>query len=243
MARQHADKPDKPKSAVHGAEPKSRKDRIDDALKAFDASASSAAGVVSPEGGAHTTIPSSSTPADRPKSKDIPAEPKKPKHEPAKPEEQPAKARANERDFIMEHANEALEVLTRKKPKAPANDLASETIAPTNPDPESALLVAAAEKERARVEAEAAANEKKFDVTPAHFQEHQFNRRPFIVLACLWLAAVPVAMILYAVAYGEDGASSAVIGRLTTLITYILGAYGLLGWIPLVLLYMRRRNT
>ncbi|MCA9326981.1 hypothetical protein KDA14_00450 [Candidatus Saccharibacteria bacterium] len=238
MARQHADKSDTQTSARHGANAKTRKDRIDDALKAFETKSNPSQGVVSPEGGAQTTEPSHAKPDT---AHSVTHEPNThPKSE--TPSEPPAD-KATEREFILSHANEALDVLKRKKPKAPANEVTAETIAPTNPDPESAIMVAAAERERERAEAEAAAKAKKFDVTPVQFQERKLNRRLFVVLACLWLAAVPAAMILYGVAYSEDGVSSAVVGRLVTLITFMLGTYGLLGWIPLMVLYMRRRNT
>ena len=118
-------------------------------------------------------------------------------------------------------------------------DAAAALIIPTNPEADAAIPAAAAERELERAAAEAAAREKQFDVVPATFVETPLNRRLIYTLIAAWLGAVPVALIIYALTSAKV---SGVLGALISAVEYLLAIYSLLGWVPLMVLYIKRRN-
>lgn len=116
-------------------------------------------------------------------------------------------------------------------------------IAPTNPDPEAAIASHIAQKKKAE-EAEAAALEaEKWHVSQAKIHEKTVDSKELYRLIALWLGAIPVAFILYKItqALGADKATG--IGRYLYIAPiYLIAMYSLVGWIPVVLLYMRTRK-
>ena len=116
-------------------------------------------------------------------------------------------------------------------------------IAPTNPDPEAAIATHIAQKKKAE-EADAAAIEaEKWHVSQAKIHEKTLDTKGLYRLIALWLGAIPVAFILYKItqALGADKATG--IGRYLYIAPiYLIAMYSLVGWIPVVLLYMRTRK-
>ena len=133
------------------------------------------------------------------------------------------------------------------KQKEQAKELESpiktETIAPTAPDPEATIAFHIAEKKRVE-ETEAAAREaEKWHVTPAEIKEKHLDKRQLYKLLGLWLGAIPVAFIIYTVARLIAGTGlRGIVGFIVMTPVYVIGLYGLVGWIPVMLLYMRTRK-
>lgn len=138
----------------------------------------------------------------------------------------------------------ALGEFLKQKKKAPTpNTAATPVIAPTNPDPEAAIATHIAQKKKAE-EADAAAIEaEKWHVSQAKIHEKTLDSKELYRLVALWLGAIPVAFILYKItqALGADKATG--IGRYLYIAPiYLIAMYSLVGWIPVVLLYMRTRK-
>lgn len=138
----------------------------------------------------------------------------------------------------------ALGDFLKQKKKAPTpKTAATPVITPTNPDPEAAIATHIAQKKKAE-EAEAAAIEaEKWHVSQAKIHEKTLDSKELYRLIALWLAAIPVAFILYKItqALGADKATG--IGRYLYIAPiYLIAMYSLVGWIPVVLLYMRTRK-
>lgn len=218
MERHEADESTRHTSAHHAHDPEERKRRIDEALKAYDTKAPP------------MIVPA---PAAPPAQKHVPKKPKKPAPTPPKP------APTSEKDFILEHAAEALSILKRNEKPPQPNTPPAETIQPTHIDPDAAIPAAIAEIEKEKAAQAAAEQAKKFEVTPAQFVETQIDRRHVYILAGAWLGAVPLAIIVYVL---TRSVKPGFINDLITLIEYALGLYGLLGWVPLMVLYMKRRT-
>ncbi len=146
----------------------------------------------------------------------------------------------------------AREVTTSPPPELPPAVSASETaagepnaadvelIVPTNPEADAAIPVAAAQRARERAAVEAAARENRYDVVPATFVETSLNRRLIYVLLLAWLGAVPVALMLYTLTNSKVSGAP---GGFISAIEYLLAAYSLLGWVPLMVLYSKKRRT
>lgn len=133
--------------------------------------------------------------------------------------------------------------LKQKKKTPTPNTAATPVIAPTDPDPEAAIATHIAQKKKAE-EAEAAALEaEKWHVSQAKIHEKTLDSKELYRLIALWLGAIPVAFILYKItqALGADKATG--VGRYLYIAPiYLIAMYSLVGWIPVVLLYMRTRK-
>lgn len=131
-----------------------------------------------------------------------------------------------------------------EKAKEAEAPIKTETIAPTAPDPEATIAFQIAEKKRIEA-AEAAAREaEKWHVTPAKIKERQLNKKQLYKLLGLWLGAIPTAFILYTLARLIAGENlRGLLGFIIMTPIYAIALYGLVGWIPLVLLYMRTRKV
>ncbi len=116
---------------------------------------------------------------------------------------------------------------------------------PTHIDPE-APIAAAVEAVKQR-EAERKAEEEAEATKPnGRYQQavsvdlSVFASKKFIVCGVAWLLAIPLAIVLYhATSTASVVVNSNVLGWSLLVIEYALGAYGALGWIPLVVFYMR----
>lgn len=133
--------------------------------------------------------------------------------------------------------------LKQKKKTSTPKTAATPVIAPTDPDPEAAIATHIAQKKKAE-EADAAAIEaEKWHVSQAKIHEKTLDSKELYRLIALWLGAIPVAFILYKItqALGADKATG--IGRYLYIAPiYLIAMYSLVGWIPVVLLYMRTRK-
>ncbi len=153
--------------------------------------------------------------------------------------------------FIAVHMDEIREVLDRMMTrhgavKKDAPDVQGEVIAPTDVDPEAPVAAAVAEL-RARESADAAeaaqaaeeskrpVNRYKAGVVDGYMPTVR-NKKRFSIILTTWLVAIPLALLLNLfVTNLGDGIFAA--GLL--IIVYALGAYGVLGWIPLMVFYIR----
>lgn len=113
-------------------------------------------------------------------------------------------------------------------------------IAPTAPDADAAIPKAAAEvayeEQLARQEEES----KHIKAAPAAFVEPSIKMRPLYMYGGLWLSAIPVALILYMLSgVIPGGRSPGIVDFVFMVVEYALGLYGLVGWVPLVLLYRK----
>lgn len=135
-------------------------------------------------------------------------------------------------------------VLKQKQPPAPPEPaIKTETIVPTAPEPDATIAFQIAEKKRI-AEAEAAAAEaEKWHVEQAKIHERKLDKPKMYKLAAYWLAAIPVAFILYWLARLIGGNHlRGIIGLVVMLPIYLLGIYGLVGWIPLMLEYLKTQK-
>jgi hypothetical protein len=134
-------------------------------------------------------------------------------------------------------------LVQRKEAATQSPEPPSQLIAPTNPDADATIAAHVAEKQREADAVAAVQEAEKWHVEKAQIKEPVLGKHRLYILLGLWLAAVPLALVLYAVI--SFVASSALHGALGTLIMlpmYALGIYGLVGWIPLVLLYMKTQK-
>lgn len=213
-----------------------KKRRIDEALARYT-SGVSAGGVVSPGGGAATTQPQQ---APAPHSEQPTPQPEKPA----------APGRQSDAQYVAAHLDEVREVvnrmMSRAEPKKDEPDTQGQMIAPTAVDPEATIAQAVKElREREEEEAKQAAIDAEEQSRPTnryrsdpveHFMPTLHNRKRLITLAAVWLGAIPVALLLN-VAVGWLGDS--ILATILFIIVCIFGAYGALGWIPLMVSYIR----
>jgi hypothetical protein len=135
------------------------------------------------------------------------------------------------------------EVIKRKEQPAPEPAIKTQTIAPTNPDPEAAIVTQIAEKQRVADAEVAAAEAKKWHVEKADIHEAKLNKAKMYKLTAYWLGAIPAAFILYALIRLTLGSHvRGVVGVIIMAPMYIMGLYGLFGWIPLMLEYLKTQK-
>lgn len=120
---------------------------------------------------------------------------------------------------------------------------ASFVIAPTAPEPDAPIPAAAAEVAREAEAARLAEEARHVKAAPAQFDELHLDMHRMYVYGGLWLAAIPVAMIVYVLSgVIPGGRSPGIVDFICLALEYVLGIYGLVGWVPLVLLYRKRRR-
>ncbi len=130
--------------------------------------------------------------------------------------------------------------IMKQKSTPPEPVAKAETIAPTNPDPQAAIAFQIAEKKRAEEEATAAVEAEKWHVEQAKIQEATLNKPKLYRLAAYWLCAIPTAFLLYQVVQlVDEGGPRGFVGFLVMLPIYGIGFYGVVGWVPLVLEYLK----
>ena len=213
-----------PASSLHGHhepnEAEEKKKRIDDALQRYEAHTSPA----------HETEPTSAK------------EEEKPRVDAVAPTPHLHKKLAD--PFIAAHLREAVAVLQpQKKAVNQGHSEVEEVFAPTQVDPEAPIALAVATvKERqaaleAKEQAEAARPEYRYKQSQP-IRIGVFVTRKSIVLATLWLLAIPLAVIMYNVTASLQSAAA----TFASVAEYLLGAYGAFGWIPLVVFYIREHK-
>lgn len=117
---------------------------------------------------------------------------------------------------------------------------------PTEVDPDAPIpaAVAAAKQHEAELEAERQAEASKLANRYAAPPEvgHLFSKK-FIQYTVVWLLAIPLAVVLYHLTAGLSIINNVrVLDIFVLIIEYCLAAYGALGWIPLVVFYIRAYN-
>lgn len=135
----------------------------------------------------------------------------------------------------------------KKLPRHERNQPATTVFTPTEADPD-ATIAAAVEEARQREMAAQAAEAEELSKAANRYSEANAARKvqnPFRVIlrskklsmyAAVWLCAVPLAFGLYGL---EEHVSSNAMATGLMVLVYIIGAYGMLGWIPLMVFYMR----
>lgn len=159
----------------------------------------------------------------------------------------------NKKQYILQHPAEAMAVLGQKyvmhQEPIPKPEYHPKTVAPTQIEKD-ATIAAAAEALRKEREAQAAAEAAKREIEAKRYHASDNplhviagSKKKYVIALAMWLAAVPLAIILYSLVsvifkYNVPLAVNVSV----TIILYPLGIYGLLGWIPLVVFYMREHN-
>lgn len=138
----------------------------------------------------------------------------------------------------------ALGDFLKQQKKEPAQSVAAApVIAPTNPDPEAAIPTHIAHKKKTEEAEAAAAEAKKWHVTKAKIHEKTIDHKRMYRLIGLWIGAIPVAFLLYLLAQALGADKITGIGRYIFIVPiYLIAAYSLVGWIPVMLLYMGSRK-
>lgn len=131
----------------------------------------------------------------------------------------------------------------QEKPPEASKSAKENTITPTNPDPEATIALQVAEKKKAEVALAAEEEEKKWHVTQANIIDHQVDTKKIYVGIAYWLGSLLAAVVLYFLSqtFRIDDANNLVQILIMTPI-YLLALYGVAGWIPVMLLYMRNRK-
>ena len=112
-------------------------------------------------------------------------------------------------------------------------------VTPTNPEPDALIAEHIAEKERAATERRS----ENASFPQATFAQQKIDRRRLYQLGAIWLCAVPLASGLYGLLHLLLGERiSEPLGNTLMVAVYVCGLYGLVGWIPLVLLYIYPNN-
>jgi hypothetical protein len=93
-------------------------------------------------------------------------------------------------------------------------------------------------------EAEAAAEEAgKWHVTPVAILEKKLDKKKFYKLLGLWLGALPVGFIMYSLVHlvARNGLHG-FLGLVVMLPIYVIWLYGIIGWIPVMLEYLKTQK-
>lgn len=135
------------------------------------------------------------------------------------------------------------ELLKQKQPPPPEPTIKAEVFAPTNPDPEATIAFQIAEKKRLEEEAAAAIEAEKWHVNQAKIHEVKLDKQKMYKLVAFWLGAIPAAFIMYGLVRLIGGSHvRGLVGFLVMLPIYLLGMYGLFGWVPLMLEYLKTQK-
>lgn len=208
-----------------------KKRRIDEALARYTGEATTA----------NAVAPATST--DR--------KPAAPATELPKPEKnQSSPKHQADAQFVAAHLDEVREVvermMNRREQKKDEAEAQGQVIAPTSIDPDATIALAVKElRERAEEEAKRQAAEaeeqqrpiNRYRADPAeHFMPTIHNRTQLIKLAVVWLAAIPLALLLNLLV---NALGDSIVASLLFVFVWVLGAYGALGWIPLMVSYIR----
>ena len=138
----------------------------------------------------------------------------------------------------------ASELKKLRRSTTPEKDVA-QVYAPTNPEADATIALHAAEqkKQAAAVAAAAAKNASRVPHDELFSPQMVSQKKRFILLAAGWLAAVPVAFGVYTIVRTvTHDQLRGFAGLLAMTPVYLLGLYGLVGWIPLVLLYIKTQR-
>lgn len=133
--------------------------------------------------------------------------------------------------------------LIKKKPSVPQPlAVSAEVIMPTNPDDDAIVAAQVAEMKREADAKHAATEADKWNVDKANIAEPKLDKRQLYVLGVLWIGAVPCALIVYELLNTRTSDAVGGGGTFVMIIVYLLGFYGLVGWVPLVLRYIKMRK-
>ncbi len=137
----------------------------------------------------------------------------------------------------------------REKPKRTwrdRNQLATEVFAPTEADPNAPISAAAEEARQRETAAQVAEAEElskaanRYSTVTSHKVQNPFRMmvrsKRLLVSALVWLCAMPLAFGLYSL---EERMPGGIAATILLAVVYIIGAYGMLGWIPLMVFYIR----
>lgn len=117
------------------------------------------------------------------------------------------------------------------------------TIAPTNPDPDATIAQHISEKQKAQEKLAAEEEAKKWHVTQARIVEQKLDTKKVKEMITYWLGSLALSIVLYVLAHAFHADSAGGFVQVLVMVPiYLLALYGVAGWIPLMLLYMRNRK-
>ncbi|PID30953.1 hypothetical protein CSA80_00555 [Candidatus Saccharibacteria bacterium] len=120
--------------------------------------------------------------------------------------------------------------------------LATPIIAPTAPDPDAAIPALIAEQKKT-LEAKAAEEDaKKWHVTKVDIHDRTINMKKMYRYGAVWIGAVPLAVVMYYSAQALGDSLQGTARQLFFVAIYVIAGYVLVGWIPLVLEYLKAQK-
>ncbi|QQS19693.1 hypothetical protein IPL85_05510 [Candidatus Saccharibacteria bacterium] len=131
----------------------------------------------------------------------------------------------------------------KQKTVVQQSPIKTDTIAPTNPDPYATISTHIADKKKAEQARAAEEDENKWHVTKAKIHEPTLDIKKVYRYSAYWGGSMVLAAISYTATriFGVDDLHS-LLQAIIMLPIYLLGLYGVAGWIPVVLLYIRNRK-
>lgn len=208
-----------------------KKRRIDEALARYDARTHSTGVVITPIGSKPQQDSAQPTPSIR-------------------SDDTKMNQRKSERQFVVEHAAEAFAMLKPKHEGVMSPESTRQVVAPTQIDPDAAIVAAAAFANEQKKAAEAGIEAERLRQNKyAYIPENPLqtidkkDRKTYVILIVLWIFAVPLAILITkteAKIWGDD--VSVLLSALLTTTEYLIGLYGAFGWIPLMLFYIHKHK-